>query len=850
MYRKDLEERFEALNSSKNGLTTEEAKNRLKKYGMNELVEEDRESLIVKFFQNFTDVMVMVLIGAAVISALLREFTDAVIILVIVVINATISTIQEAKAQNALDALKKMSTPYSIVLRDGAKKNIHSNELVPGDVVLLETGNIVPADGRLISGSNLQIEESALTGESVPVEKDENFSTTENIPIGDRINMVFSSTIVTYGRGSFLVTNTGMDTEIGKIAFMIMQEDTKQTPLQRRLAKIGQILAAIVLLLAAGIFALGLIQKQPIAEMFLTAVSIAVAAIPEGLPAVVTIVLALGVQRLSRKNAVIKNLPAVETLGSASVICSDKTGTLTQNKMKVKKVFMLNDDNSDLIRGFALCNDAEFNDEMEIGVGDPTEVALIEFAHELGFDKEKVEDDYPRINEIPFDSTRKMMSTVHKHLDQYIQYTKGGTDEVLSRCTHIRDDEGIRLITTEDKLLISQKNEEYAKDALRVLSLAMKESSDSSDLLVEQELTFLGLLGMMDPPRDTSKSSIRTAKLAGIIPVMITGDHLVTATSIAHEIGIIDDVHETVTGRELEMMSDEELNSRVDNIRVYARVAPEHKVRIVNAWQSKGHVVAMTGDGVNDAPALKRADIGVAMGVVGSDVSRNSADLVLMDDNFSTIVTAVAEGRGIYDNIQRTVRFLLSCNFGEVILILLGMITKLGIPLLPVHILWVNLVTDSLPALALGVEGHEKNIMTRPPRNANEGLLTSKSFALTVFEGLVIGLVAFAAFRLGMNTSMQVARTMAFVTIALAQLVQAFNMRSTSTLFSKGFFSNKAFLLAIGVSLVLQLAVVLIPFFSKIFHTAPLDLNQWLICLGLSFMPFVVTELRKVVIKE
>lgn len=849
MYRQDIDYRFEELHSSKNGLTNEEAAKRLQQYGPNELADEDHESILVTFLKNFKDVMILVLIAAAILSFALSEYIDGIIILVIVILNAAISTFQERKAQNAIDSLKQLSTPDSIVIRDGHKRVVSSRELVPGDVVVLEAGNIVPADGRVITSSNLRVEESALTGESLPVEKDEKFSTGENIPIGDRINMVFSSTIVTYGRGMFLVTNTGMDTEIGKIAFMIMQEESRVTPLQRRLDRVGKFLAALVLVIAAGIFALGVFEGNDITEMFMTAISVAVAAIPEGLPAVVTIVLALGVQRLSKKRAVIRHLPAVETLGSASVICSDKTGTLTQNKMQVKKVFLLGDDQNRLIEGFALCNDAEFDEENNAYLGDPTETALVEFANSLDVVKNDLEERYPRVNEIPFDSNRKMMSTLHKKDGGWTQYVKGSTEEILNRSSKILVDGVVREITTQDRHLIQERNEAYANDALRVLSVAYKEFSEEPDQLNEEDLIYIGLLGMNDPPRETTPESIKIAKMAGITPVMITGDHLVTAMAIAKEIGIYEDSHKAITGRELEMMDDETLRESIQDIRVYARVAPEHKVRIVQAWQDRGNIVAMTGDGVNDAPALKNADIGIAMGVVGTDVSRNAADLVLMDDNFSTIVTAVEEGRGIYDNIQRTIRFLLSCNLGEIVLILAGLISRLGIPLLPVQILWVNLVTDSLPALALGVESLEKNAMNRPPRDPKEGLLTTKSYLLTVFEGLFVGAIAFVAYVYGLKFNPETARTMAFATIAIAQLVHSINMRSTNTIFSKSLFSNKAFVVAFLISLFLQVMVISIPQIASIFKVTPLSLDNWIVVAGLSFTPLIVTEIRKIFIK-
>lgn len=849
MYRKDIQERLEEFGSSEQGLSQSEAREKLDRHGYNEIEEEKPESILSLFFGNFKDVMIIILLIAAGVSAFIGEYVDAAIILAIVLLNAIISTVQSVKARKSLDALRQMSTPESVVLRNGKKVTIPSREIVPGDIVFLEAGNIVPADGRLLDAVTLRIEESALTGESEAVEKDHDFYADDNLPIGDRLNMVFGSTTAVYGRGKFLVTATGMDSEIGKIAFMLMNAGNEPTPLQRQLGRIGNFLAVLVVIVALGVFALGWYQGRDLLQMFMTSVSLAVAAIPEGLPAIVTVVLALGVIRLSKKNAIIKNLPSVETLGSASVICSDKTGTLTQNKMEVTKAFLFGDDSDILVEGMALCNDANYDAEEDQFLGDPTETALLEFAYNMGKDLAPLEEENPRVDEVPFDSVRKRMTTVHRKGDQFIQYTKGGLDEILSICNRIRIDDEVRPITREDKYIIHEKHDNYAKEALRILALAYDESAAQGDLGEEENLIFMGLVGMIDPPRETTKDSIRLAKHAGIIPIMITGDHLQTATAIAKEVGILDENSMAITGSELEKMTAEEYASQLEDIRVYARVSPEHKVRIVEAWQDRDHIVAMTGDGVNDAPALKTSDIGVAMGVVGTDVSRQASDMVLADDNFSTIVTAVEEGRTIFDNIRRSVRFLLSCNFGEIVLIVAAIALGMDIPLIPIHILWVNLVSDTFPALALGVETREKDVMARMPRPKKEGILTKKSYALMMIEGLLIGGLAFLAFRMGMQTNLITARTMAYATIAFAQLVHSVNLRSNLTVFSKGIFSNKWFIPALLVSTALMLVTLLVPPVQELFQTTNLTLENWLMVVGLSIVPFIFTELRKIFIK-
>lgn len=849
MYRKTIEERFEELSTSPEGLSSEEAKRRLQEDGPNLIKEEEPQSVIANFFSHFKDLMILILLAAAAVSFFLGERWDAIIILAIVILNAVISTFQYARAQGALAALKELSTPRTLVVRDGRPVNISATELVRGDVVMLETGNVVPADGRLIEAHNLQVIESALTGESLPVDKRVDFETDLNIPLAERVNMVYASTPVSYGRGLFVVTAVGMNTEIGKIAFMLLKDEEKKTPLQKRLDNLSRVLAIVVAVVAVAIFGLGLMQQRPMKEMFFTSISIAVAAIPEGLPAVIAIVLALGVQRLSKKNAIIRNLPSVETLGSASVICTDKTGTLTQNKMSVTKVASFADSNEELIRAAALNNDVQIRED-GYHLGDPTEVALVNYALSQEVDIDEIKEKYPRVGEIPFDSTRKLMSTLHKTEDGFVQYVKGGLDEVLTRCTRIRRGTQTPEITSQMRYLINEKNEEMAKEGLRILAIA-EARRESADHPHENNLTFLGLLGLMDPPRENAKESIRLCRRAGITPVMITGDHLATAQSIAADLGIYDaqQGHKVLSGKELDLIDDQQLQEQIEDVRVYARVAPEQKLRIVQAWQNKDFVVAMTGDGVNDAPALQKADIGVAMGQTGSDVSRSTADLVLMDDDFSTIVTAVEEGRGIFENIRRTVGYLLSCNLGELLLILVAVVLGLPLPLLPVQILWVNLVSDALPALALGVEPSERNVMMRPPRPLDEGILTRRKIFLTVFDGLIIAGIAFVAYQFGMVESVEAARTMSFLTIGFSQLVHAFNARSQGSIFNRNLFANKMFYLAVIVSGLMLVVVSFIPFLQTLFGVVLLDPAQWIFIAGLSAIPLVVSEIRKIFIQ-
>lgn len=844
MYKKTLDEKFLELTSGGEGLSNKEVLERQKKYGKNKLEEASKENIILIFFSSFKDIMVAILIAAAIVSAVLGNITDALIIMFIVIVNSIISTVQYIKAQNSLNALKKMSPAYCIVKRNGEEYQVKTEELVPGDIVILKAGDIVPADGRLIESMNLEIDESALTGESINAVKDASFETTTNIPLGDRVNMLYSSTIVRKGRGEFIVTTTGMDTEIGKIAFLISAQEDKLTPLQEKLNRVGKILAAIVVLVAIIIFVVGIIQDKSIEEMFFVAVSMAVAAIPEGLSAIVTIILSIGVVKLSKRNAVIRRLPSVETLGSATVICSDKTGTLTQNKMAVSEIFTSGDSKKLALQALMLCNDSFISISSKVE-GDPMEVAFVNYGMDEGFDYNELQEKFKRVQEISFDSTRKMMTTVNEFENKLFQYTKGGIDEVLNKTTHYINDNKIQPITDEIRKNYLDKNTEFTSKGMRVLAVAYKKI-DSIEEVSEEGLIFLGIVSIVDPPRESVKESIRICKQAGIKTVMITGDHLLTAKAIADELEILEEGNEYITGVELDKLSNEEFKDRFENIRVYARVTPENKVRIVSAWRDAGHVVAMTGDGVNDAAALKNSDIGIAMGVTGTDVTRESADLILMDDNFSTIVGAVEEGRTIYANIEKTIRYLLSCNLGELILLFAALVFLFELPLIPVQILWINLVSDSFPALALGVEPREEEVMHRRPKSQKEGLLSKKTLLLTIFDGLIVGLVGFISFYVGRGFSYEIGITMSFMTIGFSQLFHAFNMRFKSSMFNKNFFANKKFFLAVIISALLLIITIFVPYGREVFKTTLLSLDQWTAVMGLSIVPILITEIRKV----
>ncbi len=829
------------------------------KYGENKLKEKKKKSTLQRFIEQFKDVMIMILIAAAIVSFVVicveknwGELFEPLLILLIVVLNAVMGVYQEGKAERALDALKNMSAPHARVIRDGEEKIIDAAELVPGDIIKVEAGDFVPADARLLHNASLKSEESALTGESVPTEKDAEATVDKNAPLGDRSNMVFSGCSITYGTAVAVVTAIGMDTEMGKIANLLDGESETETPLQRKLSDLGKILGVVALLACAIIFVVGLLNKIEPLHIFMTAVSLAVSAIPEGLPAIVTIVLSIGVQRMVKKNALIRRLPAVETLGGASVICSDKTGTLTQNRMTLTKAFvdgsseneLISAQNSESIRKLltyaTLCCDGSvlFNGTEEKHFGDPTETAIVVAAHKNGIEKDAINADSPRLAEIPFDSDRKLMTTVNKIDGKNIVIVKGAFDVMASRC--IKGDlESARKMT-----------DSMSSDALRVLAVAYKEidavPTTPTPEALECDLTFMGLVGMIDPPRPEAKEAVAVCRRAGIKPVMITGDHVVTASAIARELGILEDGDRAITGAELDAMNDTELDAAVEHISVYARVSPENKIRIVKAWQRKGQVVSMTGDGVNDAPALKAADIGCAMGITGTDVAKSAADMTLTDDNFATIVDAVREGRGIYANIKKVVGFLLGTNIGEVITVFVAMLLWHTTPLLSMQLLWINLVTDSLPAIALGMEAVEKDVMNQKPKPKNEGIFAHGLGFRVVLQGFVFAALTLIGFKLGevYGGSLEAGQTMAFMVLALTQVVQAFNMRSDHSLFTMNPFGNKTLNFAALISTALVALVLFTPI-GIAFKIVKLKWYLYLIALGLIIAPLAVMEISK-----
>ena len=862
------------------GLSSEQVEEKRSVYGTNEIVSKNKKSIAKMILEQFQDFMIIILIIAAVISGVVGQsngegFTDSIIILVIVILNAVIGVIQELKAQKSLESLKNLSAPHSKVIRDGKLQDLESKYLVPGDIVVLETGDYVPADLRLIEAVNLKTQEAALTGESLPVEKTTEKIDKEDIGIGDRLNQAFSSSLVTYGRGKGIVVSIGMQTEVGKIATMLDSVDDSETPLSRRLEALGKTLGIAALVICIVIFAVGsFVHGREIFEMFMTAVSLAVAAIPEGLPAISTIVLSIGVQRMVKRNAIIRTLPSVETLGSATVICSDKTGTLTQNKMTVEKIFYNNeifgveekkynvDDHLRLLmNSMILCNDTKVTKEGEEFklAGDPTETALVDLGIKLNMLKTTMDDENPRVEEIPFDSERKLMSTVNNTNQGLFVYTKGGVDEILSKCSKIYLDNQEMALSAENINYIKQVNEEMAKGALRVLAMAYKRvdkvptRNEMNNL--ESELVYIGMVGMIDPARPEAKEAVEKCKTAGIKPVMITGDHKVTAMAIAKDIGILENESEAITGSELEKMPQEELEKNVKNYSVYARVSPEHKVRIVKAWQSQGEVVAMTGDGVNDAPALKTADIGAAMGIVGTDVAKEAADVVLTDDNFATIVSAVEEGRRIYDNILKAVQYLLSSNIGEIIVLFVAtMFGWLAEPLLPIHILWINLVTDSLPALALSVDPAEKDIMKRKARKDKNIFSKGMTFRV-IYQGIMVGVLTLLAFCIGCRFDFaslanpevaMTAQTMAFAVLAMSELVHAYNVRSNKeSIFKIKLKTNMVLVLATLVSLLLMVVVLGVPVLQGMFEVTELSITNWVWVILLSLAPLTIVEILK-----
>ncbi len=839
------------------GLSAAEAAKRLEQHGANVLREKKKKTNLQRFLDQFKDVMILILIAAAIVSFVIAcvegnpgEFFEPALILLIVILNAVMGMLQESKAEKALDALKSMSAPHARVLRDGTEQIIDAASLVPGDIIRLEAGDFVPADARLLHSAGLKSEESALTGESVPSEKDAQEPVAADAALGDRVNMVFSGCSVTYGTATAVVTATGMQTEMGKIAGLLSGEEETQTPLQKKLASLGKILGFVALGACAIIFVVGLLNGIDVLEIFMTSVSLAVSAIPEGLPAIVTIVLSIGVQRMVKKNAIIRRLPAVETLGSASVICSDKTGTLTQNRMTLQKAYLDGAaeiiDSGDaaartLVRTAALCCDGAVTFEADgtvTHIGDPTETAIVFAAHQFGDTKETLGAAFPRLAELPFDSDRKRMSVVVEHDGRKLAIVKGAFDGIAPLCT-AGDTERAR-----------QVNDEMSRKALRVLAVAVREIDALPEVLapetLEKDLTFLGLVGMIDPPREEARDAVAVCREAGIRPVMITGDHVVTASAIAKNLGILQDGDRAITGAELDAMSETELDAVVEQISVYARVSPENKIRIVKAWQKKNKVVAMTGDGVNDAPALKAADIGCAMGITGTDVAKGAADMTLTDDNFATIVDAVREGRGIYANIRKVVGFLLGTNIGEVITVFAAMLLWHRSPLLSMQLLWINLVTDSLPAIALGMEEVEPGVMRQKPKPKDEGIFAHGLGVRVVLQGLMFGILSLAAFWIGWQSTGDLAggQTLAFMTLALSQVVQAFNMRSDRSLFKTGFFTNRRLNLACLLSVVLVALVLFTPV-SIAFGLITLSPQLYLIGLGLSLVPFVVMELSK-----
>ena len=842
------------------GLTNREAAQRLEKYGPNRLAQPEPPGLLLRILGQLKDPMILVLLGAAALSLLAsggEDWLDGVIILVIVVVNGVISITQEDHAQQALEELRRMSSPQATVLREGAPRKIAAAGLVPGDVILLEAGDQVPADARILECSRLQADESAMTGESVPVEKRTEETLPANTPLGDQVNMLIAGTLITAGRGTALVVATGMDTQMGHIAGLLLDSGEGDTPLQKRMGEISRSLSFLCLAVCAIMFGVGLFQGKGLLDMFLTAVSLAVAAIPEGLPAIVTIVLALGVQRLAARNAIVKKLPAVETLGCAGVICSDKTGTLTQNKMTVQQVWLTpGTRRRDAMLAGTLCSDArlEWKAGAPTASGDPTEGALVVAAARDGVDQNRELEHLSRVADIPFDSTRKLMTTIHTEPEGgWTAFVKGAPDVLLDRCVSTARGP----VTQSDRARILAANEEMAGKALRVIAVARRELSalprNPKPGEVERELTFLGLFGLMDPPRPEVRAAVARCHLAGVRPVMITGDHRATAVAVAKELDIARPGDWSVTGAELDFMPQELLENDIEKFAVFARVSPEHKMRIVQAWQKQGRVVAMTGDGVNDAPALKAADIGCAMGVVGTDVAKGAADMILTDDNFSTIVAAIEEGRGIYSNIRKAIHYLLSCNIGEIFTIFAATLLGFGqMPLVPVQLLWLNLVTDSLPALALGVEPVEEGVMEEDPRDASTGLFDGKFSLRLAWQGLMVGGLTLAAYFLGFTRLAApglegaAANTMAFATLTLCQLSHAFNVRSEDrSLFAQGVLSNPAMNRAFLAGLAMQLSVLLVPPLQGVFSVTPMNAPQWFTVLALAMAPIPICEWAK-----
>lgn len=840
------------------GITQEEAKKRIKHYGKNKLADKKKENIFIRFIKQFNDFMIIILIVASIISAVVSKFDgsgdyiDSIIIIAIVVFNAIMGLLQEAKAEKSLEALKTMTAPVAKVKREGKIITIPGEEVVPGDILFLEAGNYVPADARLIMASNLKVEESSLTGENLPVLKDANIILNNCQGIGDMVNMVFSSTVIVNGHGIAIVTETGMNTKVGKIANMIITDEAPQTPIQKKLAKVGKSLGIGCLIICLVIFIIGLFKKIEPIEMFMTSVGLAVAAIPEGLPAIVTIVLSIGVTKMAKKNSIIRKLPAVETLGSSSVICSDKTGTLTQNKMQVVEEFTLGLSKNNLIKLACMCTNSEVQIEgqKKVAKGEPTEAAIVNEALNQNIDKNELYTKMRRVADIPFDSTRKMMTTIHKFENKYMVITKGAPDIILGKCKYYNENENLKVIDLNINRKINENNEIMANKALRVIAVAYKIidtiPSKIESNQIEDGLTFVGLIGMIDPPRKGVKEAVAACRRAGIKTVMITGDHILTAKAIAKELGILKMRDGAITGKELDQISQKELEKNIMSYSVFARVSPEHKVRIVKAFQSEGAVVAMTGDGVNDAPALKNADIGIAMGKNGTDVAKNAADMVLADDNFVTIVEAVKQGRNIFDNIRKAIHFLIATNIGEIVTIFMGLILGLKSPLLAIQLLWINLVTDSFPAIALGLEKSDANIMNRKPIDSKKGLFADGLWSKIFVEGTMLGMLTLFAFSIGNKMySLEVGRTMAFVCLGMLELVHSFNIKSEESIFKVGIFENKYLVGAFLLGTIMQVGVVIFSPIASIFKLVPLNSIQWIYTILISLVPIVIVEIQK-----
>lgn len=862
-YQMKKEDVLKMLGTDENGLTQNQAEENQKKYGKNELAEGKKKNPFILFLEQYKDFLVIILIIAAIISGVLGDIESAIVIFVVITINAILGTVQHIKAEQSLDSLKEMSAPTAKVIRDGEIKVVEGKDVTVGDIVVIEAGDYVCSDGRIIENASLKVDESAMTGESEPVEKQETVLDGEK-PLGDRVNMLYSGSFATYGRAKMVVTSVGMETEIGKIASLLKSTQEKKTPLQESLDNFGKKLSLIIIGICVIVLGLELFRSDGInltvfTDAFVFAVALAVAAIPEALSSIVTIVLSVGTQKLAKENAIIRKLQAVEGLGSVSIICSDKTGTLTQNKMTVQKIYFdgqiidkddeINARQGQLIIDGALCNDSVQKEGQEIG--DPTEIALVNFSEKHDLPVEKMREKYQRLGEIPFDSDRKLMSTVHKIGDNYKMLTKGAVDVLSGRINEVKTMDGKRTFTAEDLAELKKVNTEFSQMGLRVLAVCERDV-DTVDISVEDEKDYilLGLVAMQDPPREESAEAVRKCKTAGIRPIMITGDHLVTASAIARKIGILDDNGRAVEGREIENLSDEELDEFVSDVSVYARVSPEHKIRIVSAWQRKGYIVSMTGDGVNDAPALKQADIGVAMGITGSEVAKDAASMVLTDDNFATIVKAIENGRNLYRNIQRAIQFLLSGNTAGILAVLYASFMALPVPFKAVHLLFINLLTDSLPAIALGVEPHSSDVMNEKPRPKNQSILTKKVLTNICVEGVVIGVMTMIAFYVGFIRNAEVASTMAFSTLCLSRLVHGFNCKSDKPVwFTKKMWNNKSMIGAFFVGFVLLNAVLLVPALQGIFAVAPLTIAELLTVYGLSIGTFVVVQILKMIRK-